>query len=321
MPNSYTLEYDWDDAAAEKAYEAAIAMIERNAGHPSGRVSGMLAPMQIDTVRPEMIKASHDYAKAHNLPWQIHAGQSRVEFLEMTRRYGLTPVQWLESLDVLDRHSIVGHAIFLDHHHMTQWPTRRDIAILAETGASVAHCPTVFGRRGITLDHLGEYRRAGINVGLGTDTHPHNMIEEMRHAAYFGRTAAENVLAFSTTEVFEAATTCGAKALGRDDIGRIAVGAKADLVLVDLDHVSMHPLRDPLRNLIFSSADRAVRDVFVDGEQVVLNGEVVGVDVERAMAEVDEAQKRAMSTAPKIDRMGRTAEEMVPLLLPTVEIR
>lgn len=139
--------------------------------------------------------------------------------------------------------------------------------------------------------------------------------------AYFGRTAAENVLALSTTDVFEAATTCGAKALGRDDIGRIAIGAKADLVLVDLDHFSMHPLRDPLRNLIFSSADRAVRAVFVDGEQVVVGGEVVAVDVERAMAEVDEAQKRAMSTAPKIDRMGRTAYEMVPLLLPTIEIR
>jgi cytosine/adenosine deaminase-related metal-dependent hydrolase len=319
MPNAHTVAYDWDDALGDAMYKGALAFIEHNSTHPSGRVSGMLAPMQIDTVRPEMIQASHAYAKEHDLPWQIHAGQSLIEFQEMTRRYGLTPIQWLAELGVLDRHTIIGHGIFLDHVPWMNWPTRTDLELIADSGASVAHCPTNFGRRGVTLDHFGRYRQMGINVALGTDSYPHNMIEELRHACYFGRVAARNVHAFTTASVFDAGTIGGATALGRTDIGRLAKGAKADIVLADLTHINMRPARDPLKSLIFSAADRAVTDVFVDGAQLVADGKVTTIDVESALAELDAAQQRSMANTPKVDRLGRTALELVPLALPTLE--
>src|ERR1700756_4169020 len=66
------------------------------------------------------------------------------------------------------------NAIFLDHHSWLHWPTRDDLAHLAETGATVAHCPTVFSRSGILLEDFGRYRAAGVNLGIGTDTFPHN---------------------------------------------------------------------------------------------------------------------------------------------------
>src|SRR5262249_61922043 len=88
------------------------------------------------------------------------------------------------------------------------------------------------------------------------------------------------------------ATAGGARALLRDDIGRIAPGAKADLVLVDLDNPWMMPARDPLRSLIFHAADRAVRDVYVDGRQVVASGRVLTLDRARALARLTEAQRR-----------------------------
>ncbi len=104
-----------------------------------------------------------------------------------------------------------------------------------------------FARSGMTLQTLGGYRRAGVNVGLGTDSYPFNMLEEMREALICSRVTAGSVFDLDTGTLFDIATMGGARALGRTDIGRIAVGAKADLVLVDLDTPTMQPVHDPLR--------------------------------------------------------------------------
>jgi hypothetical protein len=82
------------------------------------------------------------------------------------------------------------------------------------------------------------------------------------------------------TEIFNAATIGGARALGRDNIGRLAVGCKADIVIVDCAHPAMRPCHDPLRSLVYSASDRAVAHVFVDGEQVVRDQKVLTIDYE-----------------------------------------
>ena len=104
------------------------------------------------------------------------------------------------------------------------------------------------------------------------------MMEEMRKAAMLARIAARDITAVTTADLFHAATVGGATALLRDDIGRLAPGKKADIVLVDLECPRMQPARDPLRSLIYHAADRAVRDVFVDGQQVVAGGRVLTLD-------------------------------------------
>jgi cytosine/adenosine deaminase-related metal-dependent hydrolase len=230
----------------------------------------------------------------------------------MTRRHGLTPVQWLDRLGYLGPRASIGHGIFLDHHPWLNWCTRTDMARLAETGTSVAHCPTVFSRRGVTLRDLGSYLAAGVNMGIGTDTYPHNMLEEMRAAGVLARVVAGTPRNVTTTQIFEAATLGGARALGRDDIGRIAVGAQSDLVMVDLAHPMMRPARDPLRSLVYAAAERAVRHVFVAGAQVVRDGRVLTMDYEAAAAGVEESQRRAMAKAPQLDWAGRSADEMAP---------
>ncbi|MDW8443526.1 MAG: amidohydrolase family protein [Acetobacteraceae bacterium] len=156
--------------------------------------------------RRGLIRDSFAEAERRGLAWQIHAAQSVVEFHEITRRHGVTPVQWLAQLGVLSGRSIIGHGIFLDDHPRTRWWTDRDLSLLAEAGTTVAHCPTVFLRRGIALRDFGRYRRAGVRLGLGTDTYPHNMLEEMRHAAYAARLVAETPRTLSTADVFHAAT-------------------------------------------------------------------------------------------------------------------
>ncbi len=122
----------------------------------------------------------------------------------------------------------------------------------------------------------------------------------------------------STADVFHIATVGGANALGRTDIGRIAVGAKADIVSVDLTDPSMRPLRDPLKSLIYSAGDRPVRDVWVDGRQVVFSGRVPQIDFESAAVAVEAAQRTAEAAISSVDWAGRSARQLAPLTLDTL---
>ena len=316
--DGHSLEYQWDEGAGREAFAMARQTIERAEQHSSGRLGGMVYPAQIDTCSRQTLRDAYDYAEERNLPWQTHAAQSVTEFQEMTRRHGKTPIQLMHDIGVLGPRTIIGHGIFLDHHPWLHWSTREDLALLADNGVSVAHCPTVFARRGITLRSFGEYLRRGVNLGLGTDTYPHNFIEELRAAAYFARVIAGSVDDLNTRDIFDAATVSGARALGRDDIGRLAPGCRADLVLVDIGDPSMMPLREPLRSLIYVAADRAVRDVYVDGRQVVADGRVLTMDYPAASAVLEAAQKRSLARTPDLDWAGRSADDLAPMVLPVM---
>jgi 5-methylthioadenosine/S-adenosylhomocysteine deaminase len=165
------------------------------------------------------------------------------------------------------------------------------------------------------MESFGAYVRAGINVGIGTDTAPHNMIEEIRKAGTFSRIAARDINDVSSAMLLHAATQAGAKALMRDDLGKIAPDAGADLVLVDLCHPDMMPARDPLRSLIFHAADRAVKDVYIAGRKVVAGGVVSTLDHRGAAERLTEAQRRMMARTPNRDYRGRSADEIAPLTL------
>ena len=314
--NGHLAKYEWDAKAGEAAMAEAMTLLDAVAADDSGRLSGMVSPSQIDTCTPELIQASFDESERRGLPFQIHAAQSVVEFHEITRRHGMTPVEWLEELDVLGPTAIIGHAIFLDHHSSVKWPATDDLGLLSESGTNVAHCPIVFQRRGIAMQSFGNYVAAGINVGIGTDTYPHHMLEELRAVCIGSRMMAEDVYDLRTSDAFNAATLGGAKALGRSDIGRLAKGAKADIVIVDVTHPMMRPLRDPVRSLIYAAGERAVTTVIVDGVTVVENGKVLTMDYASAAAELEEAQRRAEPRVKGLDWAGRDHLEISPLTFP-----
>lgn len=314
--NGHELSYDWDLAAGRQGFDKARQLIALAGQHPSGRLSGMVCPAQIDTCSPELIRDAYDYAGEYNLPFQLHAAQSINEFHEIFRRHGNTPIEWLEAIGALGSRTIIGHGIFLDHHPWLHWTSREDLQRLQRAGATVAHCPTVFMRRGIALNTIGAYLRAGVNIGIGTDTYPHNFIEEVRNALTVARAVAGTVDDLTTLDLYNAATIGGARALKRDDIGRLCVGAKADLVLVDTKHPSMMPLREPIRSLVYVAADRAIRDVYVDGRLVLENGRPLGIDHVAASQALEEAQQRSMREVPKLDWAQRTTDELAPMVLP-----
>lgn len=314
--DGHSVAYQWDEKAGEKAMATALETIDRAAQHPSGRVSGILAPSQIDTCTEGLLKDALTEARKRGQAIQLHAAQSLVEFGEITRRHGKTPIEWLDQIGLLGPDLIIAHGIFLNDHPWVKWPHADDFARLKASGAQVAHCPVVFARRGIALNTLGRYRAAGITCGIGTDTFPHNMIDELRTACYAGRVIAGNFKAVSTEDVFTAATVGGAAMLRRPDLGRLAVGAKADFSVVDLKHPYMRPAREPLRSLVYSAGERAIRDVYVDGEQVVRDGKVLTIDVEAALAALEEAQAESLKGAPGRDWAKRPVDGMSPPVFP-----
>ncbi|MGB5757594.1 MAG: amidohydrolase family protein [Acidimicrobiales bacterium] len=319
--NGHSVDYLWDEARGMALLDEAVAVGRSIEQHPSGRLAAMLGPAQIDTCTEELLLTSLAAARDHRWTLHTHASQSLVEFQEMTRRHGTTPVQWAADIGLLGPDCILAHAIFTDEHGWTRWPGRIDRGLLADSGTGVAHCPGVFARNGQVLEDLGGYLRSGVRLGIGTDSFPHNMLEEMRQAAILARVATGDVASVTTAEVFAAATVGGADLLGRADLGRLAVGAKADVVLVDLTNPAMQPIRDPLRSLIYTAADRAVSDVFVDGRHVVAGGQVTTIDIEAITAGLAAVRDRAEQSSAAHHFAGRSASEVSPLSLPVATFR
>src|SRR5438128_7377751 len=232
LDNDVELKFTWDEARGREGFATALALVDRATGHPSGRLSGIVSPAQIDTCTADLLRDSRDAARERGLPFTVHIAQSVHEVREMIRRHGKTPVQWAHDLGLLGPGAILGHALFLDSHSWVRWHTKSDLAILGETGAAVAHCPTPFARYGHVMEHFGDYLRAGVTMGLGTDCSPHNLIEEMRKATVLAHIAARNINSVSCADLFHAATAGSAGALMRDDIGRLAPAKKDAIVLV-----------------------------------------------------------------------------------------
>jgi cytosine/adenosine deaminase-related metal-dependent hydrolase len=273
----------------------------------------MLIPLQVDTCSPSLLRATRAVANDLGVGIAIHAGQNLLEFHEIVRRHGKTPVEFLDDAGVLGPDAILGHCIISTAHHLAAYPAGRDLDILADTGTSVAHCPLVFARRGNALESFHRYRARGINVGLGTDTYPRDLISEMRWASLVCKIAEHDFTVATSAEVFTAATLGGARAVGRDDLGRLAPGAKADVVIVNLRSLRIGPYRDPIKALVQCATGDDVETVIVDGVVVVKDRHVLGVDEAALLAEAQTECERLWATVPEWDWQRRSVEQFSPM--------
>jgi cytosine/adenosine deaminase-related metal-dependent hydrolase len=314
-PDGRTVQYEWaeDDGAA--AFAAAVGFIERIEGRENGRIKGFLTPMQVDTCSEALLRRSADAARDMRVPLALHVSQSVPEFIEMTRRHGCTPIEWLQSIDFLSERCILGHCIIPGESSWANYHAD-DIGILAGTGANVAHAVWVFARRGIAMESFARYLQRGVNMTIATDTCPQSMIEAMRWTSVMSKVMDRRTQVATARDVFDAATLNGAKALGREDIGRIAVGAKADLLIWRGDSLFMTPLRDPIRNIVFSGTAEDLHTSIIDGRIVMEDGVVPGydpVELGRAVQAGAEAMWTGMQSR---DWAGRGIEQLSPSSYP-----
>ena len=316
--NGRSVDYDWLEDDGLAGFNEAVSLVERVEGRANGRIKGFLTPMQVDTCSEALLRRSADAARDMKLPLALHVSQSVPEFLEMARRHGCTPIEWLQKIDFLSERCILGHCIIPGESSWANYQAD-DIGILADSGANVAHAVWVFARRGIAMESFARYQARGVNMTIATDTCPQSMIEAMRWTAVVSKIQDRQTQVATATDVFNAATLNGARALGREDIGRIAPGAKADLLIWRGDSLFMTPVRDPIRNIVFSATAEDLDTSIIDGRTVMENGIVSGydpVDLGRAVQEGAETMWAGMQAR---DWAGRDIEQLSPSSYPAFQ--
>lgn len=303
--------YEWDEQAGIDGFHRAVEFIERVDGSANGRIKGFLSPAQVDTCTEALLRMSREAAEDMQVPLALHVSQSVFEFDEMVQRHGMTPIEWLESIGFLSEWNILGHAILIAGNSWVQF-NGDDLAILAKHNASVAHNVWVFARRGIAMESFPAYQDMGVNMCLGTDTSPQSMLEALRWTAVIGKIMARDSQKATAEDVFNAATLNAAKMLHRDDLGRVAPGAKADLLFWDAASLFMVPLRDPIKNIVYNAQTEDLREVMVDGQWIQRDGQALNVDERSACQAVQFAGQRMWSEIGPGDWAGRSADELAP---------
>ena len=213
----------------------------------------------------------------------VHVSETRREHEECVARHGKTPIAYLADTGLLDRGGYAAHCV---------WCTDDDFRIMAERDVSLVHNPTSNMKLGSGFARIVRAMELGVNVALGTDGTASNdnldMFEEMHLASLIHKGIANDPTVLSPWDVVEMATKNGAKALGRGDIGEIAVGRKADFCIVDLDRPHLLPAHDLANLVVHSMHSGDVVQTVVGGRTVYdasLGGDAfVGCPISRAAA-------------------------------------
>ena len=251
------------------------------------RIRVRLSPTGPDTCPPEVLRATREAADRLGCGISIHAAHHQREFEICRTKFNATPIEHLANTGILGPDAVVTHCTFTDEHDRT---------LLAESKSTVAHCSYRKAREAV-IGPFWEYLQNGINVALGTDSYSSDIVETIRMAAVLGKIKGGRVGAPTAADAFDAATLGGARGLGRDDLGQIKPGAKADLVLIDLTKPHNCPVIDPIKNFVYYSSGTDVETVIVDGKIVVDRGRAVNTDE-------DDLRERVRSATQRIWRLA-----------------
>jgi cytosine/adenosine deaminase-related metal-dependent hydrolase len=265
-----TLAHHWDEARGLAGLDAAERFFQDFDGAHQGLIRGALLPDRIQTCTPALLQRTAALSRELNAPMRLHCCQGLGEVAMVEQLRGVSPLGWLQDLGLLTPRSLLPHGIYTHGDD--------DLQRVVDGGASLVHCPVVFARDGEALNSFGRYRAKGINFALGTDTWPADLLDNMRQGLNIARLMEGGNTLTSALDLYNAATLGGAKALGRDDIGRLAPGAKADISVFSLRGLHLGPLFDPLKNLLLAGRGDDCIASYIDGRCVMQDGQVRGVD-------------------------------------------
>jgi 5-methylthioadenosine/S-adenosylhomocysteine deaminase len=310
------LTYDADTAVGRERLKEAVAFVKSYDGSAQGRLRGMLNAAQVETCSEPLLRAGKDAARELDVPIHTHAGGNLVEFQRIMDEYRRTPIRFLADIGFLDDRTLLGHAVFTTAHPWTRYPFGDDVRVLAESGATIGHCPYKYAKMAMTLHSFQRCLDAGVTIAIGTDTYPMDIVAELRWASILAKVTDGNYQAGQPRDVFNAATLGGCRFLAREDLGRLAPGAKADIVLIDLDHLGAGVYNDPIKALVDAGSGRDVSTVIVDGKVLVDNGRLVRVDENDVLAKAREATRGYWRAVPVWRWDGADVDRIMPAAFP-----
>ena len=267
--------YDEERGLAE--LDAAIDFAERHEDAAGGLIRAMFAPDRIETSTAELLRRTAAAARELDVPVRLHCCQSKIEYDLVLAQHGMSPPEWLESLGFLDERCLLPHGTVVSGSRLVERPGR-DLEIIRDAGAAIVHCPLVSGRHGGAIDHFASYRDMGLKIAMGTDTSPPDMVMNLQVGLILARTMAGSAAAVRCEDYYDAATIGGADALRRPDLGRLQPGARADIVVFDLDRPHSGQVIDPIQTMLLTGHGRDVSTVVIDGRFVMEERVIPGID-------------------------------------------
>ncbi|HTD89807.1 MAG TPA: TRZ/ATZ family hydrolase [Burkholderiales bacterium] len=261
--------------ASDAADYLAKGIALRDTLHDETLLSFCLAPHAPYTVSNATFERIAVYAAELDVPVHTHLHETQDEIRDSIKAHGMRPLQRLKNIGLLGPNLIAVHAVHL---------TAEEIALLAEHGCHVAHCPSSNLKLASGLAPIHALVQAGVNVGLGTDSAASNnrldMLSELRLAALLGKLGTHDATAIPARQALEMATINAARALSLDaKIGSLEKGKRADITAINLGALELAPCYHPLSHIAYAAGREHVSHVWVDGVLRVADGKLTGLDV------------------------------------------
>uniref|UniRef100_A0A7C5PPQ7 5-methylthioadenosine/S-adenosylhomocysteine deaminase n=1 Tax=Thermodesulfobium narugense TaxID=184064 RepID=A0A7C5PPQ7_9BACT len=229
----------------------------------------IVAPHAPYTCSDDLLKELACIAIREDVPLHIHLSESEKEFIDMKKEKKLTPTEYLESLGIFEAKVLAAHANYL---------TDSDISILKRHNVGIAHCPESNAKLASGICPLIKLYDSGINVSLGTDGAASNnnldILGEMDFALKLQKISNKNPQALKAINALQMATSMGARAIFKEDIGSIDVGKKADFLVIDRENPSLLPGHNIAADLVYSATPDCILSVCVNGKWIIKDKEL-----------------------------------------------
>lgn len=237
-----------------------------------------------------MTRFCAEYAKEKGIAFQIHLSETQKEHNECIARHGVTPTGFFEKYGILESPVSFAHCV---------WVTDEDIEKLAKYKSTVVHNPASNLKLGSGIMPLSRMLKAGVNVALGTDSSASNntldILKEIYLAAILQKGIDNDPSLIKADEIVKLATVNGAISQSREKCGALAVGNKADIIMLDVDSINNIPSYSPVYTLVYSSNSSDVTFNMVDGKILYENGEFKTLDIEKLKSEMKKISQGFMS--------------------------
>ena len=248
-------------------------LLDKCAGHR--RIRAGVSPHAAYSCSPDTLRRARRLCERYGLPMTMHISETQDEQRMVAERYGKTPVGLAEELGLFDVPMIAAHCIYMSDS---------DMATFVRHGVSVAHNPSSNMKISSGIAPIAKMRESGIRCTIATDGPCSNndldMWEEMRNASFLQKVATMNPLTMPAYDILKMATADGAAAIGyAGELGIIAEGALADVIVVDMLKPHIYPLHNVVANLVYCAKASDVETVIIDGEIAVENRCIDGVDI------------------------------------------
>lgn len=278
----------------EDSIQESVDLLEKWNGRDNGRIQYAFAPRFVISCTEELLTRVRDLSTKYNVFVHTHASENRGEIAIVEQDTGMRNIVYLDHIGLAGKRLILAHCI---------WLSDEEKEIIRRRGIHVSHCPGSNLKLASGIASVPQMAEMEINLGLGADGAPCNnnldMFHEMRLAALIHK-PANGPLAMQARHVFRMATIEGARAVGMEkEIGSIEAGKKADLAIVNLNHLHCSPSfgTDPISRIVYSAISSDVETTIINGKIVMDNHRLKTIDKDLVLKESERAIERLMKRA------------------------